>query len=413
MRLSKCSFLALAVLTNISYLLTPHCLVCSEIARKMADLCKAPFIKVEATKYTEVGYHGRDVDQIIRDLVENAIHLVRKEKTEEFREQAKEMVEEILLDELVGKSKSSTTRRRTTGAAATTAYDDEDEEDDDEEDDDGDDDDDEDDNDADAGDKKKKKKKRKSQSEDTTTTTDGPKSSPSSRNRDSFRELLQQGVLDNQTITIDIPRSESGGAPGDRSFGRGGGATDSSPNVVLDAIVKGLRAAAVAAADGRDKSSSSSSSNTEKRQVTIAEARELLLQIQVDKLLETVDLKKEAIEAVEERGIAFIDEIDKIVMPREAYRNTDASAEGVQRDLLPVVEGTTIDTKYGNINTDHILFIASGAFHAVKPSDMLPELQGRFPIRVELKGLGENDLYRILTEPVANVSSTFIFSDCV
>jgi ATP-dependent HslUV protease ATP-binding subunit HslU len=143
----------------------------------------------------------------------------------------------------------------------------------------------------------------------------------------------------------------------------------------------------------------------EKKKMTLAEGREIVYQMELDRLLEKVDLKKEAIHAVQESGIVFIDEIDKICTSRDASQwKSDASAEGVQRDLLPLVEGTTINTKHGNVNTDYILFIASGAFHSVKPSDMLPELQGRLPIRVELQALSENDLYKILTEPVANVS---------
>merc|ERR1712087_1102498 len=142
----------------------------------------------------------------------------------------------------------------------------------------------------------------------------------------------------------------------------------------------------------------------EKKRMPISEGKEVILEIELDRLLETVDLKKEALQAVEESGIVFIDEIDKICSSKDYMsKSADASAEGVQRDLLPLIEGTTINTKYGNVNTDYILFIASGAFHAVKPSDMLPELQGRLPIRVELAGLTEEDLYKILTEPVANL----------
>lgn len=147
---------------------------------------------------------------------------------------------------------------------------------------------------------------------------------------------------------------------------------------------------------------------TERKKLPIKEAKGVILELELERLLENIDMKKEAIAAVEESGIVFIDEIDKICSSRDASsRSADASAEGVQRDLLPLVEGTTINTKYGNINTDYILFIASGAFHSVKPSDMLPELQGRLPIRVELNGLTEDDLYKILTEPVANVSTIF------
>jgi ATP-dependent HslUV protease ATP-binding subunit HslU len=144
---------------------------------------------------------------------------------------------------------------------------------------------------------------------------------------------------------------------------------------------------------------------TERKKLPISEAREVIFDMELERMLETVDLKKEAISSVEESGIVFIDEIDKICSSRDIMsKSADASAEGVQRDLLPLIEGTTINTKYGNVNTDYILFVASGAFHAVKPSDMLPELQGRLPIRVELSGLTEEDLYKILTEPVANVS---------
>jgi ATP-dependent HslUV protease ATP-binding subunit HslU len=145
--------------------------------------------------------------------------------------------------------------------------------------------------------------------------------------------------------------------------------------------------------------------STEKKKLTVAEAREVLLDGEIEKLLANVDLKKEAITAVEETGIVVLDEIDKICTSSDSFgKSADASAEGVQRDLLPLVEGTTINTKYGNVKTDYILFIASGAFHAVKPSDLLPELQGRLPVRVNLKGLTEEDLYKILTEPVCNVS---------
>jgi ATP-dependent HslUV protease ATP-binding subunit HslU len=151
--------------------------------------------------------------------------------------------------------------------------------------------------------------------------------------------------------------------------------------------------------------------SVEKKRMTLSEGRDIIYQMELDRLLEKVDLKKEAINAVQESGIVFIDEIDKICTNRDTSQwKSDASAEGVQRDLLPLVEGTAINTKHGNVNTDYILFIASGAFHSVKPSDMLPELQGRLPIRVELQALSENDLYKILTEPVANVSKIISFS---
>ena len=296
----------------------------TEVARRMAALSDAPFIKVEATKFTEVGYHGRDVDQIIRDLMDIAIQHVKKRKTDELRSAALGMVEERILDLLTG----------------------------------------------------------------------GPKNAPS---REAFRTLLKNGGLDDQEIELDVP------VQGDKN-GAGGGAggiftlgNESNPNMAAmsDLLAK--------VATGGKKGPP-----TERKKLPIKEAKGVILELELERLLENIDMKKEAIAAVEESGIVFIDEIDKICSSRDASsRSADASAEGVQRDLLPLVEGTTINTKYGNINTDYILFIASGAFHSVKPSDMLPELQGRLPIRVELNGLTEDDLYKILTEPVANVSTIF------
>ena len=305
----------------------------TEVARRMAALSDAPFIKVEATKFTEVGYHGRDVDQIIRDLMDIAINLVKKQKTDEMRSTAESLVEERILDLLTGSSS-------------------------------------------------------------------GAKSSSS---REAFRALLKNGGLDDQEIEVDVPiQMEKGGAGG----GTGGIFTlgnESNPNMA--AMSDFLSRVATSGVGGGKKGPP-----TERKKMAIKDAREVILDIELEKLLENIDLKKEAIASVEESGIVFIDEIDKICSSRDfSSRSADASAEGVQRDLLPLVEGTTINTKYGNVNTDYILFIASGAFHSVKPSDMLPELQGRLPIRVELNGLTEDDLYKILTEPVANVSYNQVF----
>ena len=291
--------------------------------------------KVEATKFTEVGYHGRDVDQIIRDLMDISMNLTKKKKTDELREEAKLLVEERILDLLIG---------------ATTS---------------------------------------------TTTTTS--EESKGGRGRESFREMLRQGLLDEQEIDLDVPEKSS----------------DKSNNGVF---LSGDQSNPNVAAMTEFLSRMSSTGNLgkkgvpmERKRLPISEAREVILDIELDRLLEKIDLKQEAILAVEQSGIVFIDEIDKICSSKDfSSKSADASAEGVQRDLLPLVEGTTISTKYGNVNTDYILFIASGAFHAVKPSDMLPELQGRLPIRVELKGLTEDDLYKILTEPVANVSTVQI-----
>jgi len=284
----------------------------TEVARRMAMINDAPFLKVEATKFTEVGYHGRDVDQIIRDLMDVAMQLAKKQHTEIFKEQAESLAEERILDILAG-----------------------------------------------------------------------PSSENASRSRESFRDMLQQGLLDDQKIEIDVPNPKQNQNELDQS----------NPQIVaMSDLMQRL-------ASGGKKQS------TERKKMPISDARGIIYEVELERLLENVDLKKSAVAAVEESGVVFIDEIDKICSPREGMggRSADASAEGVQRDLLPLIEGTTINTKHGNVNTDYILFIASGAFHAVKVSDLLPELQGRLPIRVELAGLTEDDLYKILTEPVANL----------
>mmetsp|Transcript_22067 Transcript_22067/g.33540 ORF Transcript_22067/g.33540 Transcript_22067/m.33540 type:complete len:532 (-) Transcript_22067:130-1725(-) len=290
----------------------------TEVARRMADLADAPFLKVEATKFTEVGYHGRDVDSIVRDLVDVGIQQVKKMKTKEIKSEAEENVKERILDILTGPNRDKTSR-------------------------------------------------------------------------ESFRTLLEGGGLDEQEIEVDVPVSSEKNAG---IFAMGGDQGANNPNVAAmnDFLTK------VAGGGGGKKGPP-----TERKKMTVEEAKEVILDIEIERMLENIDLKKEAITSVEQSGIVFIDEIDKICSSRDfSSRSADASAEGVQRDLLPLVEGTTISTKFGNVNTDYILFIASGAFHSVKPSDMLPELQGRLPVRVELQGLTEEDLYRILTEPIAN-----------
>jgi ATP-dependent HslUV protease ATP-binding subunit HslU len=213
----------------------------------------------------------------------------------------------------------------------------------------------------------------------------GPSSEKALRGRESFRELLRQGMIDEQEIDFDMPINNNKTNQGEFD----------QPNMQAVAIIE-----LVQRYGGGGKKVSS-----ERKRLPILEAKGIIMELELERLLEKVDLKKSAVTAVEESGIVFIDEIDKICSPREGFssRSADASAEGVQRDLLPLIEGTTINTKYGNVNTDYILFIASGAFHAVKVSDLLPELQGRLPIRVELAGLTEDDLYKILTEPVANL----------
>lgn len=205
----------------------------------------------------------------------------------------------------------------------------------------------------------------------------------------SFRELLQSDQLEDRIIEIEVPNKPAGTAPGERS----GVAFDiqANPQFLNDF----LKAATRGQSGGSGKKS-------EKKKLTVAEARPIIEDMEAEKIIEDYDIPKQAIAAVEESGIVFIDEIDKLVSSGD-YRGADASSEGVQRDLLPLIEGSTISTKHGNVNTDFILFIASGAFHSSKPSDLLAELQGRLPIRVTLKGLTEADLYRILTEPVTNL----------
>lgn len=303
----------------------------TEVARRMAKLSDAPFLKVEATKFTEVGYHGRDVDQIVRDLMDVSMALTKKRQMARLRAQAARLVDERILDLLVG-----------------------------------------------------------------------PECEGARGQRASFRGMLEEGLLEGQELEVDVPENlgAAGGKDGDGAvLAFGGDPGSMSAQVIVD-LMKKLGAAG---GGGRGKGAAGGPP-TEKRKMPVAEAREVILEVEIERMLEKVDLKKEAVAAAEESGIVFIDEIDKICSSKDVgSKSADASAEGVQRDLLPLVEGTTISTKYGNVNTDYMLFIASGAFHAVKPSDMLPELQGRLPIRVELNGLTEEDLYKILTEPEANL----------
>ena len=286
----------------------------TEIARRLATLAGSPFIKVEATKFTEVGFHGRDVDMIIRDLVESSILLVKKQKTEELRLVVQKDVNEKILEKLCGGSKVGKAKEDSQNA---------------------------------------------------------------------FADLLEKGQLETQTIVIDVPikvPTGQGAAGGIVGIEKGQG-------IDLGEFMKNLQG-------GKEKK--------ESRKVTVAEARPILENIEMERLLESIDITAEAIKLAEQSGIVFIDEIDKICSTGD-YRGADASAEGVQRDMLPLIEGSIISTKQGNVNTDHILFVCSGAFHNCKPSDLLPELQGRLPIRVELQGLKEEDLYKILTEPEVNL----------
>jgi len=287
----------------------------TEIARRIAKLSQAPFLKVEATKFTEVGFHGKDVDQIIRDLVDVSINMTKKRLKEECRGRAAAAAEERILQCLVGPN------------------------------------------------------------------TDD-------RTRESFRSQLKKGDCDDILIDIEIPPKSSPGGNGAISFDMNNAGT------IANEIFKIAKGGNMPGQGGKGK--------RELKKMKISEARPLIEEHEAEKMLEDYDVPKEAIATVEDSGIVFIDEIDKIVSSGD-YRGADASSEGVQRDLLPLIEGSTISTKHGNVNTDFILFIASGAFHSAKPSDLLAELQGRLPIRVTLNGLTEDDLYRILTEPVTNL----------
>jgi ATP-dependent HslUV protease ATP-binding subunit HslU len=292
----------------------------TEIARRLARLTSSPFIKVEASKYTEVGYVGRDVESMIRDLVELAVELVRSEKAAEVRQRASRNVEERLLELLL-----PPLDRPAPGSLAATPS-------------------------VEAAEQHE-------------------------RTREKLRQQLRSGSLEERSIELEV-RSSS--FPAMRIFSNAG---MEEMDLNLKDVMPGLFG-----------------NRGRKRRMMVAEAREHLLREEEEKLIDPDSVAKQAIKRVEESGIIFLDEIDKIA-GRETGQGPDVSREGVQRDLLPIVEGTTASTKYGMVRTNHILFIASGAFHVSKPSDLIPELQGRFPIRVELDILTEKDFIRILKEP--------------
>jgi len=284
----------------------------TEISRRLARLAGAPFIKVEATKFTEVGYVGRDVEQIIRDLLEIAIAQTRERRRKDVHARAQQAAEERVLNALVG-----------------------------------------------------------------------PGSSPPTR--ESFRKKLRAGELNDKEIEIEV--QASGGMP------------------LFE--IPGMPGAQMGAISIGDIFGKLGGGRTKTRRVTVAESHDLLINEESDKLLDSDQVVQESIKSVEQNGIVFLDENDKIA-GREGRVGADVSREGVQRDLLPLIEGTTVSTKHGTVKTDHILFIASGAFHLSKPSDLLPELQGRLPIRVELRALTRDDLRRILTEPEASLIKQYV-----
>lgn len=323
------------IMPNNIILIGPTGVGKTEIARRLAKLARAPFIKVEATKYTEVGYVGRDVESIIRDLTDLSITMVKSEMQERVKDKAAENVEERILDLLIPPLK------RPSGFQSGTAQ-------------------------VTAGE----------------TGFDASKATDeelNERTREKFRQKLRNGELDERTIELDV---KSGGMPTMQIFGPGG----------MEELGMNLQ----------DMLGNLGQKKTRKKSVKIKDARGLLLAEEAEKLIDHDAAVQEALNRVQTSGIVFIDEIDKVAGGTTGDGKgggPDVSRQGVQRDLLPIVEGSTISTKYGMVKTDHILFIASGAFHVSKPSDLIPELQGRFPIRVEMDSLTESDFYDILTIP--------------
>lgn len=300
----------------------------TEIARRLAKIADAPFVKVEASKFTEVGYVGRDVESMVRDLVEQSVNMVKAKRKEEVKEKAAAVVEEIILDALIPPMRQSAGFQMQNG-----------------------------------------------DSEEVPTSD----VELNERTRNLFREKIKNGELEERKIEIDIKQSGGG------NVGMiGAGMMDEVSMMNLQEMISGMMP-----------------KKGKKRKVTVAEARKILLEEEASKLIDMDEVKEEAIHKAENAGIIFIDEIDKIASGagKKGGSGPDVSREGVQRDLLPIVEGSTVNTKHGVIKTDHVLFIAAGAFHISKPSDLIPELQGRFPIRVELNSLNKEDFVRILKEP--------------
>lgn len=289
----------------------------TEIARRLARLAQAPFIKVEATRFTEVGYVGRDVEQMIRDLLEISIHMTREKLRKQVVPKAEQAAEERILDALVGDNASADTRQK-------------------------------------------------------------------------FRKMLREGQLDEREIELELADNSNTGMP------------------TFD--IPGMPGASVGMLNLSDiMNKAMGGARSKRRKLTVKDALEQATAEESDALLDQDAVVKEAISVVENHGIVFLDEVDKICARSDGQRSgADVSREGVQRDLLPLIEGTTVATKHGNVRTDHVLFIASGAFHLSKPSDLLPELQGRLPIRVELNALSREDFRRILTEPEASLIRQYV-----
>ncbi len=309
----------------------------TEIARRLAKVADAPFTKVEASKFTEVGYVGRDVESMVRDLVEQAVHMVKASKKETVKARAIQVVEDIILDTLIPPvRKSASSGPHVFPDNATPAGDDD--------------------------------------------------AELNERTREKFREKIRNGELDERKIEINVQ------ATSPSNVGVIGGGMDEMSMMNIQEMMNNLMP-----------------KKNKKRKVTIADAKKILLEEEAAKLIDMDEVKDEAIRKAENTGIIFIDEIDKIASGASGGKGgPDVSREGVQRDLLPIVEGSAVNTKYGVISTDHILFIAAGAFHISKPSDLIPELQGRFPIRVELNNLTKEDFYQILKAPKNALTKQYV-----
>jgi len=309
----------------------------TEIARRLAHLADAPFVKVEASKFTEVGYVGRDVESMVRDLAEQSVSRLRQRRQEEVKAQAAQAVEDIILDALIPPMKAPASGHGGSSLGFGNGSD--------------------------------------ASGTDAVPTSD---QELNERTRERFRQKIRNGELEDRRIEISVAQ----GAPSVGIMG--------APGMMDEATMSGLQ----------DMLGNMLPKKSRKRKVSVAEARKLLLEEEAAKLVDMDEVKEEAIRQAENAGIIFIDEIDKVATSGSGKSGgPDVSRQGVQRDLLPIVEGSAVNTKYGVVNTDHILFIAAGAFHVSKPSDLIPELQGRFPIRVELQSLNKEDFYRILKDP--------------
>ncbi len=307
----------------------------TEIARRLASVADAPFAKVEASKFTEVGYVGRDVESMVRDLVEHSVKMVKTKKQEEVRVKAEEIVEDVILDILIPPIKESASVQ-----AQSVGYE-------------------------------------SGNTENNSDVNEMSEVELNEKTRDKFRDKIRSGELDDRLIEIDVTQS------GSSAIGM------VAPPGIDESSLLGIQ----------DMIGNMMPKKNKKRKVKIADARKILMESEAEKLIDMEEVKEEAIFKAENTGIIFIDEVDKIAKGNKNGGGADVSREGVQRDLLPIVEGSTVNTKYGIMNTDHVLFVAAGAFHVSKPSDLIPELQGRFPIRVELDSLTNKDFYQILKTP--------------